>query len=150
MLTRQRRWSSPSHTSFTPSRPLSSSPPLPHLALTASLSWPLCLPSPLPCSPAPPSHKWPTSLRARRGHSNLCGRAKGWDVQWPFLVLLAERAVLHANGFCGCCVTLSVLSPPNAEHQGHTAGHYLRQTSVTRWNLFFTVSERRAINFWGC
>lgn len=120
------------------------------LPLHLPLSWPLCLSLPLPHTPTSPPHKWPISPQVHCVHSNLCGRANGGDVQWPFLVFLAERAMLHANGFWGCCLTLRFPSTPNTGDQGHTIGHYLCQTSVTHWNLFLMASQRQAIHFWRC
>lgn len=109
------------------------------------LSWPLCLPYPpsaLHRSPQP--HEWPTSLRAHRDHSNLCGGA-WWHggAQWLFLVLLAERAVLCANGFCSCCLTLN--SPPTPP-QGRASGPYRRPLSPPNkcysGGIFFSWYQR--------
>lgn len=118
--------SSALHTSFTPSRSLSSSPPPPHLALTSPPL--LATPPPLPSSAPPPPNPTNGLPHCGRNVTTLicvAGRKEG-DVQWLFLVLLAERAVLCANGFCGCCLTLN--SPPTPP-QGRASGPYRRPLS---------------------
>lgn len=142
MLTKQRRRSSASHTSFAPSLSLSSSPPPPHLALASS---PLLA---SPSLPLIPPLGQPPNGRPHWGHimaTLICvaGRTEEMFNGLFGFYLLREPCYMLMDSATVAWPSALPPSPLNVEHQGHTVG----QTSCTRWNL---SSERRAIHFCGC
>lgn len=130
--------SSASHTSFTPSRSLSSSPPPPHLALTSPPL--LATLPPLPSStPLPPNPTNGLPHCGRNVTTLICvaGRKEGMFNGFFSFYLLREPCYVLMDSAAAAWPSTLPLPHPKVEHQGRTAGHYLRQTSVTPPESFF-------------
>lgn len=124
----------------------SSASPCPHISPSLGHSASLTLfrsPPPHPTNGLPHCGRNVTTLIC------VAGRKEGMFNGFFSFYLLREPCYVLMDSAAAAWPSTLPLPHPKVEHQGRTAGHYLRQTSVTL-NLFFMVSERRAIHFWGC